>query len=215
MVAIQKYNALLSSIGLFATTPTQQAALVDQLSVFAQSLVLEQPNNGCASGSIHSSLDGERAMCYLQWSNADAYHHFMRQQGYVLPALDSNLYEVAVSEPDDADLSIAVGRLMHLGEFRLNKAQDQARLVELEATIPAVALQHPYLLCVNFHRSLDGTRTMNYGFWQTLDRFERLLTDETFTPLREYWRGLAENEFHVYQVASVYENNLKGGTLKQ
>jgi hypothetical protein len=175
MVAIQKYNALFSSIGLFATTPTQQAAL-------AQSLVLEQPNSGsgCASGSVHSSLDGERAMCYLQWSSADAYHQFMRQQGYGLPVLDSNLYEVAVSEPDDADLSIAVGRLMHLGEFRLYNAQDQARLVELEAAIPAVALRHPDLLCVNFHRSLDGTRTMNYGFWKTLDRFERLLIDETF-----------------------------------
>jgi hypothetical protein len=56
---------------------------------------------------------------------------------------------------------------------------------------------------------------MKYGFWKTLDRFELILTDETFTSLREYWRGLAENEFHVYKVASVYENNLKGTTLKQ
>jgi hypothetical protein len=125
-------------------------------------------------------------VCYLQWSNADAYHHFIRQQGYGLPVLDSNLYEVAVSEPEDADLSIAVGRLIHIGEFRLNNAQDQTRLVELEAAIPQVALQHPDLLSVHFHRSLDGTRTMKYGFWKTLDRFELILTDETFAPLREY-----------------------------
>jgi hypothetical protein len=106
---------------------------------------------------IAASMENGPHVCYLQWSNADAYHHFIRQQGYGLPVLDSNLYEVAVSKPEDADLSIAVGRLIHIGEFRLNIAQDQTRLVELEAAIPQVALQHPDLLSVHFHRSLDGT----------------------------------------------------------
>lgn len=204
MVAIQKNNSLLASIDLFSTSPNQQQELVDRLSTYVQSIVKSQPE--CASSSVHRSLNGERVMCYLQWQTKQAYTDFMElQNGYSgFNVLDSHLYEVAVSQPDDADLTIKSGRLLHLGEFRL-LPENQPRLVALEAEIPAISLQHPDLLCVNFHRSLDGTRTMNYGFWSTLDRFDRLLTEERFAPVRDYWRGLAENEFHVYEVASVFE----------
>ncbi len=61
------------------------------------------------------------------------------------------------------------------------------------------------LMSATFHRSLDGTRTMNYGFWSTLDHFDRLLIEERFAPVRDYWRELAENEFHVYEVTGVFE----------
>lgn len=204
MVAIQKNNSLLASIDLFSTSPNQQQELVDRLSTYVQSIVKSQPE--CASSSVHRSLNGERVMCYLQWQTKQAYTDFMElQNGYSgFNVLDSHLYEVAVSQPDDADLTIKSGRLLHLGEFRL-LPENQPRLVALEAEIPAISLQHPDLLCVNFHRSLDGTRTMNYGFWSTLDRFDRLLIEERFAPVRDYWRGLAENEFHVYEVASVFE----------
>lgn len=40
---------------------------------------------------------------------------------------------------------------------------------------------------------------MNYGQWRSLDQFE-LLTEAKYAPVREYWRGLAENEFHLYEV---------------
>lgn len=205
MVAIQKNNSLLASIDLFTTSSDQQLNLVENLSNQVQSIVQSHPS--CASGSVNSSFDGERVMCYLQWQTEQAYTDFVESQGYSgFALLDSHLYEVAVSQPEDADLTIKSGRLFHLGEFRL-LPENQPRLVELEAEIPAISLQHPDLLCVNFHRSLDGTRTMNYGFWSTLDHFDRLLTEDRFTPVRDYWRGLAENEFHVYQVASVFDGS--------
>jgi hypothetical protein len=204
MVAIQKDNALLASIDLFIATPEQQPDLVKNLTNFVQTLT--QAQSGCASGSIHRSLDGERVMCYLQWHTNQAYTDFMTSQGYKeFDLFDSHLYEVVVSQPEQADLTIRPGRLLHLGEFRL-LPENQPRLVALEAEIPAISLQHPDLLCVNFHRSLDGTRTMNYGFWSTLERFELLLTEERFTPVRDYWRGLAENEFHVYEVVSAFSS---------
>jgi hypothetical protein len=56
------------------------------------------------------------------------------------------------------------------------------------------------LTAPNFHRSLDGTRTVNYGQWRSLDDFEVLLKDPKYAPLSEYWRGVAENEFHLYEV---------------
>jgi len=204
MVAIQKNNTLLASIDLFSTSSDKQQELIQELSNHLQSLVRDQ--SGCVSGSVNRSLDGERVMCYLQWKIEQAYTDFMEsQQGYSgFDLLDSHVYEVAVSKPDDADLTIKPGRLLHLGEFRL-LPENQPRLIALEAEIPAISLQHPDLLCVNFHRSLDETRTMNYGFWSTLEHFDKLLTEEQFTPVRDYWRGLAENEFHVYEIVSVFE----------
>lgn len=204
MVAIQKDNALLASIDLFSTSPEKQQELVKELSSHVQSVVESQL--GCASGSVNRSLDGERTMCYLQWRTQQAYTEFMKSQsGYSgFDLLDSHIYEVVVSKPDDADLTIKPGRLLHLGEFRV-LPENQSRLIALEAEIPAISLQHPDLLCVNFHRSLDQVRTINYGFWSTLERFDKLLTEERFAPVRNYWRGLAENEFHVYEVVSVFE----------
>jgi hypothetical protein len=204
MVAIQKNNALLASIDLFSTSLDKQQESTEKLSNYVQSVVRSQPE--CVSGSVNRSLDGERVMCYLQWKTDQAYTDFMEsEQGYSEFNLsDSHVYEVAVSKPDDADLTIKQGRLLHLGEFRL-LPENQPRLVALEAEIPAISLQHPDLLCVNFHRSLDGTRTMNYGFWNTLEHFDKLLTEERFATVRDYWRGLAENEFHVYEIVSVFE----------
>jgi Antibiotic biosynthesis monooxygenase len=204
MVEIQKDNALLASIDLFVTDPDKQQELIEKLSSYVQSIVKSQPE--CASSSVNRSLDGERVMCYLQWKTQQAYTDFMElQHGYSgFDLLDSHVYEVVVSKPDDADLTIKPGRLLHLGEFRL-LPENQPRLVALEAEIPAISLQHPDLLCVNFHRSLDETRTMNYGFWSTLEHFDKLLTEERFAPVRDYWRGLAENEFHIYDVVSVFE----------
>ncbi len=204
MVTISKSNALLASIDLFAITPQYQQGTISKLSDRVQRLVETQP--GCATGSVNRSLDGERAMSYLQWETEKAYTDFINSQpaytGFDL--LDSHIYEVAISQPDDADLTIKPGRLLHIGEFRMSP-ENQPHLVALEAKIPAISLQHPDLLCVNFHRSLDCTRTMNYGFWSTLERFELLLKEDRFAPVRDYWRGLAENEFHVYEVASVFE----------
>lgn len=204
MVAIQKNNALLASIDLFSTSPDKQQELTEKLSNYVQSVVRSQPE--CVSGSVNHSLDGERIMCYLQWRTEQAYTDFMESgQAYSgFDLSDSHVYEVVVSKPDNADLTIEPGRLLHLGEFRL-LPEDQSRLVALEAEIPAISLQHPDLLCVNFHRSLDGTRTMNYGFWNTLEHFDKLLTEERFAPVRDYWRGLAENEFHVYKIVSVFD----------
>jgi hypothetical protein len=75
--------------------------------------------------------------------------------------LGVHLYEVVISKPEGASLLIKKGDLIHLGEFKV-KPEDQLRLIELERENVSVALEHPDLLSASFHRSLDGTRTMNY-----------------------------------------------------
>jgi hypothetical protein len=48
---------------------------------------------------------------------------------------------------------------------------------------------------------------MNYGFWRSLDNFELLIKDPKFAPVREYWQGLSENEFHLYEVVFTEPSN--------
>ena len=113
--------------------------------------------------------------------------------------LDSHIYEVTISKPDDATLKITTGDRIHFAEFRV-KPENQQRLIDLERENVVLALEHPDLISANFHRSIDGTRTANYGQWRRLDNFDALLKESKYEPVRKYWQGLAENEFHLYEV---------------
>lgn len=167
--------------------------------------VKHQP--GFVSASIHKSLDGVRVMNYAQWKTQADYQAFIQNsqvqsQGAKLSEFqihESHVYEVAVSKPEDAPLKIVQGGLIHLAEFRV-KPENQQRLVELEREYVGVGLQNPGLLSANFHRSLDGVHTVNYGQWRSQEDFKELLKDPKYAPLSEYWQGLAENEFHLYEV---------------
>ena len=206
MPTIAKNNDVITVIVIFAVEPERQQELVDTILEFAETGVKHQP--GFVSSSIHKSLDGLRVMNYAQWKSQEDYQAFVNNSQ--LQALakklsqfdlrDSHIYEVVISVPDDATLKISQGGLIHFAEFWV-KPENQQRLMELERENVLIALDHPDLLSANFHRSLDGTRTVNYGQWRTLENFDLLLKEPKYKPLNEYWQGLAENEFHLYEVA--------------
>ncbi|MBE9189216.1 antibiotic biosynthesis monooxygenase [Gloeocapsopsis crepidinum LEGE 06123] len=205
MPAIAKTNDLITVIIIFVVEPEQQQELIDTIIEFIDNAVKYQP--GFVSASLHKSLDGIRVMNYAQWQSLEEYYTFLdnsevQAQGKKLANFnppDLHIFEVIVSQPENAPLEINQGDLIHLAEFRV-KPENQQRLVELEKEYIGVALQNPGLISANFHRSLDGTRTMNYGQWRSLEDFELLLQDPKYKPLSEYWQGLAENEFHLYEV---------------
>ena len=210
MPTIAKHNHVITVIIIFAIEPEQQQELIDAIAEFLETAVKHQP--GFVSSSIHKSLDGVRVMNYAQWQSQEEYKAFInnssvQSQGAKLSnfhLLDSHVYEVAVSVPENATLKITKGGLIHLAEFKV-MPENQQRLVELEREYVGIGLQHPDLMSANFHRSLDGTRTTNYGQWRSLDNFEELLKDSKYKPLSEYWQGLAENEFHLYEVVFTEE----------
>lgn len=146
-------------------------------------------------------------MNYAQWKTEEDYQAFLKNaevqaKGNKLSKFqlhESHFYEVAVSRPDNANLTIAKGGLIHLAEFR-GVPENQRRLVELEKEFVGVGLQNPGLSSANFHRSLDGVHTVNYGQWRSFADFEQLLKDPKYKPLNEYWQGIAENQFHLYEV---------------
>jgi quinol monooxygenase YgiN len=211
MPSIAKNNEVITVIIIFAVEPERQQELVDTIKEFVETGVKHQL--GFVSSSIHKSLDKVRVMNYAQWQTQEDYQAFvknseLRALGRKLSEfnlLDSHLYEVVISLPEDAQLNISEGNLIHLAEFR-TKPENQPRLIELERQYVSIGLEHPDLISANFHRSLDGTRTVNYGQWRTLENFDLLVKEPKYKPLNEYWRDLAENEFHLYEVVYIQES---------
>ncbi len=205
MPTIAKHNDVVTVIFSFAVEPERQQELVNMMIDALETTTKHQP--GFVSASFHKSLDGVRVFNYAQWKTQAEYEAFAQSpQDQAIGAkfsqfqlLDSHVYEVVISKPDDAPLKITKGDLIHFAEFRV-KPEFQQHLIELERENVLIALEHPDLISANFHRSLDGTRTANYGQWHSLDNFEELLKDPKYKPLSEYWQGLAENEFHLYEV---------------
>lgn len=205
MPTIAKHNEVITVIFSLATEPSQQQELIDLMIDALETTTKHQP--GFVSASFHKSLDGTRVFNYAQWRSQAEYEAFAQSpQDQAIGArlaqfqlLDSHIYEVVISKPDDSSLKINRGDLIHFAEFRV-KPEDQQRLIDLERENVEIALEHPDLLSANFHRSLDGIRTANYGQWRSLDNFDALLKESKYEPVREYWKGLAENEFYLYQV---------------
>lgn len=211
MPVIAKHNDVLTVIIIFAVEPARQQELIDTIIEFLE-VVKQQP--GFVSSSIHKSIDGVRVMNYAQWQSRQDYEAFINNaqvqaNGKKLSQFqihESHLYEVVVSLPNDATLKIAKGGFIHLAEFRV-KSENQMRLVELEREYLPLGLQNPGLMSGNFHRSLDGVHNVNYGQWRSFADFEELLKDPKYKPLSEYWQGLAENEFHLYEVVHTEPND--------
>lgn len=205
MPTISKNNDIITVIVIFAVEPERQQELIDAIAQFVETAVKHQP--GFVSSSIHKSIDGVRVMNYAQWRSQEDFAAFvnnseMRRLGAKLAEFrvhESHIYEVVVSQPEEAELKIAKGGLIHLAEFRV-KPENQQRLVELEREYVGVGFQNPGLISANFHRSLDGVHNVNYGQWRSFADFELLLKEPKYAPLSQYWQGLAENEFHLYEV---------------
>ena len=80
------------------------------------------------------------------------------------------------------------------------KEGQQDAVVELAKEHVGPAMSMPGLVSANFHRSLDGKRVINYGQWEDRDAIYQLTQRPGFGKEDGYWAGLAENEFHLYEV---------------
>ena len=104
---------------------------------------------GFVSASLHKSLDGTRVFNYAQWRAQAEYERFAQSpEDQAIGArlsqfqlLDSHVYEVSISKPDDASLKIATGDRIHFAEFRV-KPENQQQLIDLERENVTIALQH-------------------------------------------------------------------------
>lgn len=198
-------NEVITVIIIFSVEPERQQELIDTISEFLDT-VKQQP--GFVSASIHKSIDGVKVTNYAQWQSLEDYQNFLGNQQVQAKASklrefnspDVNIYEVAISESKIGTPKIVSGEyITHFAEFRMSP-ENQPQMMILAQENVGKAMKLDGLISANFHRSLDGTRVINYGQWRDLQTIEQLKKEPGFGSESPYWEGIAENEHHLYEV---------------
>lgn len=214
MATLDLENQLVTVIVLFKVKEEQQAAVVETVK---QLFAIAKRQSGFVSANLHRSIDGLKVANYAQWENETALEQFRQlpdvqslvpQLHELVEEMDSHIYEIVASESKVGVPKIKVGEyFVHFAEFRM-PAENQPRMVELakEHVGPAMSLEG--LLSANFHRSLDGERVINYGQWENEEAITALTQRPGFGKEDGYWTGLAENEFHLYEVILAETNEV-------
>ena len=205
MAKIATNNEVITVIVIFSVKPERQQELIDAISEFLET-VKQQP--GFVSANIHKSTDGVKVANYAQWQSQADYQNFIDNAEVQDKAAklrefnppDIHIYEVVISESKEGTPKIKQGQyITHFAEFRM-PSENQPRMIELAKENVVKAMELPGLISANFHRSLDGTRVINYGQWLDRETIENLKKQPGFGGKTEYWEGVAENEHHLYEV---------------
>ena len=205
MATLYLDNSLTTVIIIFQVKPEQQQELIDAIKEFLET-VKTQP--GFISANLHKSIDGVKVANYAQWSSRSAFDAFRNNQKVQAKASklfefdtpDSHVYEIVASESKVNTPEIKEGEyIVHFAEF-IMQSENQPRMVELAKEHVKPAMEQPGLVSATFHRSLDGTSVINYGQWENKEAIEELVKKPGFSKDKPYWDGIAENEYHLYEV---------------
>lgn len=91
----------------------------------------------------------------------------------------------------------------HFGMFTLTP-ENQNRMVDLARAYGPKSLTTPGLLAINFHRSHDGERVINFGQWAFVDiDFNQLNQQPGFRDEDLYWKGVAEAQPDFFDIVAV------------
>ncbi|MGB3756231.1 MAG: antibiotic biosynthesis monooxygenase [Rivularia sp. (in: cyanobacteria)] len=204
MPSIATNNEVATVIIIFNVEAEKQQELIDTIAEFGDT-VKQQP--GFVSANIHKSLDGLKVANYAQWKTKEDFENFINNAETQEKAAklrqfnppDSHIYEVVISESKEGIPQIDKKYIYHFAEFRM-QPENQPRMVELAEENVGKAMKLPGLVSANFHRSLDGTRVINYGQWSNQEAIENLKKQPGFSSESAYWEGIAENEHHLYEL---------------
>ena len=208
MAILDLNNSLTTVIIIFTVKPEQQQDLIDAIKEFLKT-VKTQP--GFVSANLHKSIDGVKVANYAQWSSMDAFKAFRDNQEVQAKAAklfefdtpDSHVYEIVASESKVGTPEIKEGEyITHFAEFRM-QPDNQPKMVELAKEHLKPAMEQSGLISATFHRSLDGTRVINYGHWENPEAIKELTKQPGFGKDKPYWDGIADNEYHLYEVVHI------------
>ncbi|MGB3511625.1 MAG: antibiotic biosynthesis monooxygenase [Microcoleaceae cyanobacterium] len=211
MAIIATNNEVITVIIIFTVQPDRQQELINSIAEFLET-VKQQP--GFVSANIHKSIDGVKVANYAQWQSQTDYENFIHNTELQAKAAksrefnpsDSHIYELVISESKEDIPKIIQGQyITHFAEFRM-LPENQPRMLELAKENVQKAMNLPGLISANFHRSLDGTRVINYGQWSNSEAIENLKKQPGFGKYSSYWSGIAENEHHLYEVVLTVSN---------
>ena len=205
MTTLSLDNGLTTVIIIFTIQPEQQQELIDTIKEFLETV---QTQPGFVAANLHKSTDGLKVANYAQWSSMETFTAFRNNEAVQAKAAklfefdtpDSHVYEIVTSESKVGTPKINQGEyITHFAEFRM-QPENQPQMVELAKEHIKPAMAQPGLISATFHRSLDGTRVINYGQWQDEKAIAELVKQPGFGKEKPYWDGIAENEYHLYEV---------------
>jgi quinol monooxygenase YgiN len=208
MTTLSLDNKLTTVIIIFAVEPSQQDELIAAIEEFLET-VKTQP--GFVSANLHKSIDGVKVANYAQWASMEEFEAFRNntqvqqkaQKLFTFGQPDSHVYEIVASESKVGTPQIKEGEyIVHFAEFSM-KPENQPKMVSLAKEHIKPAMEQPGLISATFHRSLDGTRVINYGQWENEEAIAELVKKPGFSKTAPYWEGIADNEYHLYEVVSV------------
>lgn len=166
---------------------------------------LRSRDPGLIAAALLGALDAESLALYGQWAGPGERDAALTSLGTIWTSapVDSDAFDLVLQEPPGNDRPVRVGDLAALGEFWVAPG-NQSMLLEWEQTAARTALEtESGILSANFHRSLNGTRVVNFSQISDGDAIARLSATPGFDTASGYWRDVARNEFHVYAVMEV------------
>ncbi|MEL7010872.1 MAG: antibiotic biosynthesis monooxygenase family protein [Cyanobacteria bacterium J06648_1] len=205
MTTLALDNSLITVIIIFRVKPEQQQDLIGVIKEFLET-VKTQP--GFVAANLHRSIDGVKVVNYAQWADLEAFQAFRGNSEVQAKAAklfefdtpDSHIYEIVASESKVGTPQITAGEyITHFAEFSMSES-DQPRMIELAKEHLKPAMEQSGLVSATFHRSLDGTRVINYGQWENQEAIAELTKKTGFSSDKPYWEGIADNEYHLYEV---------------
>ena len=208
MTTLSLDNKLTTVIIIFSIEPSQQDELIAAIEEFLET-VKTQP--GFISANLHKSIDGVKVANYAQWASMEEFEAFRNnaqvqkkaEKLFTFGQPDSHVYEIVTSESKVGTPQIKEGEyIVHFAEFSM-KPENQPQMVSLAKEHIKPAMEQPGLISATFHRSLDGTRVINYGQWENEEAIAELTKKPGFSKTAPYWEGIADNEYHLYEVVCV------------
>ncbi|MEL6500938.1 MAG: antibiotic biosynthesis monooxygenase family protein [Cyanobacteria bacterium J06623_1] len=205
MTTLALDNSLITVIIIFRVKPEQQQDLIGVIKEFLETVKTQL---GFVAANLHRSIDGVKVVNYAQWANMQAFQAFRGNSEVQAKAAklfefdtpDSHIYEIVASESKVGTPQITAGEyITHFAEFSMSES-DQPRMIELAKEHLKPAMEQSGLVSATFHRSLDGTRVINYGQWENQEAIAELTKKPGFSSDKPYWEGIADNEYHLYEV---------------
>jgi quinol monooxygenase YgiN len=90
--------------------------------------------------------------------------------------------------------------------FTVSQANQQ-RLVDVLVDATEATMRHlPGFISANIHKSVDGTRVVNYAQWHKQEDLDAMLRNPEAIPHMKEAASLAQYEPHVYTVVEAIES---------
>ncbi|BCL35271.1 antibiotic biosynthesis monooxygenase [Nostoc sp. MS1] len=206
---IQVNSGITTFINVFTIAPENQQALLDVLKSQTDSSIRKQP--GFLNANFHRSLDGVSVVNYVQWTdqrsseviheNPEIMAGFARYQALNVK-MDLRYYEVAFAVGQQAIIEPQNGVVTLISLFSTKPPHQQQALETLKQELCSFAKQQAGFVSMSLHRSLDGTRILNYTQWKASASHTIADVLTQHEPLMSLLEGACDRiETHLYEVS--------------